>query len=929
MSDPIETHVDPAAELGMLRARVAELEREREQHAKTQQALQRSEERFRLLAEHIPGVIYLCQNDERYSMLYLNDEVERLTGYPKEDFLDQSRSFVDLYHPEDADDIAPAVDAALSARRPFELVYRIKHRDGTWRWVHEVGVGVFRDDALAYLEGFLTDITDRTLTERRLLASEQQTHQLFDAIQDGVVLLNLDGEVVECNNAFPAMHGLTRQELFDRPFKSIIDEESLPKFDAFLRSLRAGQHFYTEAVDLRADGSRFDIEVHGWPFRFLGEPSILAIVRDITDRKEVEAALRKSEQRYQTLATLTPSGIFHTDHEGRCTYINDHLGELMGLTLESAKGFGWADSVHADDREDVISHWRETVGEGRPFRHEFRLGSGGDTPRWVLARATPQLDADGKPVGFVGAVTDITDHKKAMSRLKRSRDRLETEVEQHSEALRESESRFSTMLGNIPGVVYRCACDEHWTMRFISDRVETLVGYPASDFIDNTVRTYASVIHPDDCGKVTRGVLAAIDRQRHYDLEYRVIHRDGTVRWVYETGQGIFGDVGQLLYLDGAIIDVTAHKRAEQELERIFDLSLEMLCIAGFDGRFKRVNPAMTKTLGYDEHELLSRPFLDFVHPDDREATVREMEALSEGKPTIHFENRYLCKDGSTRTLAWMAMPVTDEGVIYATARDMTTVREANERARKLQSELAHVGRLSTMGEMATTLAHELNQPLYALCNFIQGCILRMESGTIEQGQMLDTFRQIMQQAERAANIIRRVRAFTRKRPVVPVEFDINHAVEEVRALLAAEAQAHDVKLVLELEEPTSAIVADRIQIEQVLINLARNGIESIAESDPATRRVTIRTRSADEGVQIDVIDTGGGLRGISADELFEPFQTTKPNGIGMGLSISRSIVEAHGGQLTMSCDGDLGMVFSVAIPSRFAVIAGQGGIGM
>lgn len=248
--------------------------------------------------------------------------------------------------------------------------------------------------------------------------------------------------------------------------------------------------------------------------------------------------------------------------------------------------------------------------------------------------------------------------------------------------------------------------------------------------------------------------------------------------------------------------------------------------------------------------------------------------------------------------------------------REISERHRAEEKARSHQNQLAHVWRVSTMGEMATTLAHELNQPLSAISNFARGCVRRIEIGVDKPHEIIDALRQISTQSERAANIISHIRAFVRKDEPSVADIDANEMVSEITTLMAAEARRHDATLILDLSRDIPLVVADKVQVEQVILNLISNGLEAMNANKDRSRTLTIRVQKTAVGeVEIAVHDTGPGLPPGAADKIFDPFFTTKSEGLGMGLSISRSIVEAQGGRLWLEQDKRTGTTFHFTLP--------------
>ena len=240
----------------------------------------------------------------------------------------------------------------------------------------------------------------------------------------------------------------------------------------------------------------------------------------------------------------------------------------------------------------------------------------------------------------------------------------------------------------------------------------------------------------------------------------------------------------------------------------------------------------------------------------------------------------------------------------------------AEAEARERRAELAHVHRHNTMGEMASGIAHELNQPLAAVVNYARGAVRRLKQNAVEPGELLAVLEQVAAQAERAAAIVRRIRAFIRKEEPRHVALDFNKILSETADLMTAEAERAGARLILDLAKGLPRVHADAVQLEQVIVNLVRNAVEAMAQASSPMRQITLRTmRAADGAVEIAVEDTGPGLPKDGGERLFEPFFTTKVDGLGLGLSISQSIVEAHGGRLTAAPGPRGGAVFRFTLP--------------
>jgi PAS domain S-box-containing protein len=366
--------------------------------------------------------------------------------------------------------------------------------------------------------------------------------------------------------------------------------------------------------------------------------------------------------------------------------------------------------------------------------------------------------------------------------------------------------------------------------------------------------------------------------------------------------------------------DITERVEAEEAYRNLVENSLQGIVIQQ-DDRIVFANRAAAEMIGYSIDELKSFDMdnvRDLIHPDDVELVwERWMRRRAGVSQPLHSEFRLVRKDGATRWIETFAAAIEHRRrpavqVVYI---DVTDRRRAQEDARLRQQELAHVLRRRTMGEMAAVLAHEVNQPLAAIINYAHGCTERLRTGTGTADRLLDALDEIKGQALRAGAIIRRLRGFVRKGELHRVQLQLNSLVDEVIKFVAPEAQVRGVNLLVDLARDLPPLEVDALQIEQVILNLLRNALEAIYESPGERPLLAIRTGAVDEGIELAVRDSGAGLHPAIAAEIFEPFVTSKQDGLGMGLSICRSIVDAHGGRLWHTRNADRGMTFRFILP--------------
>jgi len=361
----------------------------------------------------------------------------------------------------------------------------------------------------------------------------------------------------------------------------------------------------------------------------------------------------------------------------------------------------------------------------------------------------------------------------------------------------------------------------------------------------------------------------------------------------------------------------------EYRLRAIIESEPECVKLQAEDGTVLEINPAGLKLVDADKPEdVIGKKIYCVVAPEYIEFYRESMRRVFAGEALV-YEFKAITLKGRTAWMETHGVPLRDaRGNIYALlgiTRDITEHKQADEQTRRHQAELARVARLSTMGEMATGIAHELNQPLSAIANFARGCIRRLKADGMNPDELIEPLEEVCEQAERAGEIIRHVRDFVRKSELQLKPIDINQVVRAVVKFTELEARQQGTIVRLDLDGGLPQVHGDSIMIEQVICNLVRNAVEAMAEASSPRREVTISTRAVgNDSVEIEIRDTGPGIDGAIIDQVFDQFFTTKPDGVGMGLSISRSIVESHGGHVRAESGRASGATF------RFTLQAGK-----
>ncbi|WP_448207900.1 sensor histidine kinase [Azospirillum sp. sgz302134] len=374
---------------------------------------------------------------------------------------------------------------------------------------------------------------------------------------------------------------------------------------------------------------------------------------------------------------------------------------------------------------------------------------------------------------------------------------------------------------------------------------------------------------------------------------------------------------------------VAGRIRAEEALraEHAFRKAMEDSLTVGMrardlEGRIIYVNPAFCRMVGFSAEELVGRgPVMPYWLPEDLQHTEEVFRAVLAGNaPPNGFELRFQRADGERFDALIYEAPLIDAKGRHTgwmgSVLDITERKRAEELARRQQERLQQTARLISMGEMASTLAHELNQPLSAIASYCTGCLNRLRSGTVQTDELAAALDKLAAQARRAGQIIRRVHDFVRKSEPNVAPCCLAGVVEDCVALMDGDARQQDVRLLLEVEDGLPAVPGDRILLQQVVINLMRNGIEAMAHAPPEERTLLIGVAAGNGAVTVRIRDRGCGISPEHAENLFSPFFTTKTEGMGMGLNICRSIVEHHQGRLWFEPAPEGGTVFLFSLPA-------------
>lgn len=699
-----------------------------------------------------------------------------------------------------------------------------------------------------------------------------------------------------------------------------LEEEDRPAFRAaFARAAETG------AVDVEArvrsgDGSLRRIAMTGRlaPGGEGRARRMIGVVADVTARHRLEEVLREAAEPLRLAQALSGIGVFDGDlTTGRVNW-GDGLDRIYGI---SAATLGndyerWRLLVVPEDRGALERLAADAMAQHEPrldFGFRFRRPDG--DIRMVKGVASFIYREDGTPLRVVGVNVDVTKAVEA-----------ETALRESEERLRLAQDAAGIGMWDHDLVTGRTICSEAYCR---------IYGLDSAGPGHQSVEDWLAQVHPDDRARMALTVEEAIV-YGHFEAEYRMIRTDGTKRWLAARGMTIRDAAGRPRRFLGLAADITALRESELRLR----LAIEAtgLCTWDIDVRTGKAvwSPNHFDAFGYPRSPGGSASYAmwrDTVHPEDWPRVRKAVESWRDAK---RFRLTYRIRrvdDGAERWMESIGRPLefaadgTPERLIGITV-DVTEREATRARLQLVQAELLHVSRLGEAGVMASALAHELNQPLTASASAIQAArrMLARPGDASPPGVAADVAEALdlaAAQTLRAGEIIRRLRDFVARGEGDKRLEHLPDLIHEAVELAAIGARQHRVHVAVDLPADLPQVVADRVEIQQVVFNLVRNAVQAMAEA-PATaasrRELTVTAEVTGEEVEVAVADTGPGLPAGVAGRLFEPFVTTRRDGMGIGLSICRTIIEAHGGRLwAMPNPGGGGTVFRFSLPAHQA----------
>lgn len=673
-------------------------------------------------------------------------------------------------------------------------------------------------------------------------------------------------------------------------------------------------------------------------------PLLFAVLQ--SRQRATQTLLSNNLKLLKAIMDGTTDVVFVKDLAGRYLLINRAGAAAVGKPAAAIVGLSDLDLFEPEGAEKARMLDRQVITSGMPTTYE-QQGVKQSADRSYLITKGPYRDDDGEIQGVIGIAHDVSPLKRA------------------AETVAASAQRFRMLAALSPTGIFEY--DNAGNNIYVNQRCCDI--YEMTE--EQLLRSEGwSLVHPEDLPRITEAwrhftATGHVD----YEVEFRLRWPDGRLKHVLAAAVPLVDEMGETRGFIGNILDLTSRKAAEaalreseQRFRQLAESISEVFWLREINPfRILYINPAYEASSGRTCASVYADglSFLEGVHPDDRERILKDLPEQERGPFVEEF--RIVRPNGDIRWIQARHSPVRDSAGnvvrIAGVASDITEQRAAREvlrqtnedlerrvaqrtqallhtndqlrhemqerlrseeRLREQQAQLAHALRLSTLGEMAAELAHEVNQPLSAITNYVRGTQRRMQAGNISLEEVLTTLETIGGEAQRAAEIIRRTKRFVASQPQSRAPLNLKQLVGEALAMLDHEVRERNVQVVLDLESLDSRpVLGDGLQILQVIVNLLRNALESLEARTDGDCRIELSIRADDDRVELSLSDNGAGLPETSEERIFEAFYTTKTEGLGLGLPISRSIIEAHGGRLWSERAKHGGAIFRFTLPIR------------
>lgn len=751
--------------------------------------------------------------------------------------------------------------------------------------------------------------SELSAAQERLAKSEYDFRLIVDNIPGLVALLAPNGEVEVVNHQFYGYFGKTLDELKQWGANDTIHPDDRPRaMDAFSKAVSEGTPYDIEQRFRRRDGAYRWFANRGYPLR--GPDGAITrwcvLLTDIDERMRAEEALRASEHDARLIIDTIPALVWCQLPDGSNEFISKGWHEFTGIAPEESHGWGWQASFHPDDLPPLLNKWASMLVSGEPGEIEARLRRRDGVYRWFLIRAEPFRNEEGAIVRWYGTSTDIEDRKRA------------------EQALESRGHDLKLIIDTIPTLSW--STEPNGSVDFLSRRWLDFTGLSADQAHGFG---WSQAVHPDDAPGLLQSWQAALASGHMPDLEARLRRADGVYRWFLFRANALCDETGRIAKWYGTNIDIEDRKRAEEEVRRKEALltKAQRLSLSGtFSWRVDSEDVVFSdeayRIFGFAPGSLVTLARIAAsVHPDDRALLAEQIGGARGPGGDQTYSIRLRMDDGAIKYLRASSQDTIDEAgrrEYVGAVQDVTARHIAEESLDKARAELAHVARATSFNTLTASIAHEINQPLSGIITNASTCLRMLNADPPNVDGARETARRTIRDGNRVSDVITRLRALFAKKEFTPESIDLNEVAREVLTLVANDILRHRVVVQSDFDGDLPLVMGDRIQLQQVILNLLRNALDAMSGVNDRARRLLIRTECEQDGsARFSICDAGVGLDGQNVDRIFDSFYTTKSGGMGIGLSVSRSIIEKHRGRLWAERNEGPGATFAFSLPPQ------------
>jgi len=728
---------------------------------------------------------------------------------------------------------------------------------------------------------------------RRTRAAKDALANVVDGIPALIWNTSPDGSADFSNQRFRDYTGFSSEQLRGRGWLDALHPEGR-KVEELRAAFAAREPFENEVRIRSANGDYRWFVLRMTPLR--NEQGTIVkwygTASDVEERRRAMEALRDSEERWQAVFEHNPTMYFIVDEAGTILSVNPFGAEQLGYSVNELVGRSVLNVFHETDRAAIQRNAASCLEQlGQSMSWEARKVRKDGTVLWVRETGKAMLMKE-RPVILI-VCEDITERKRLENRL--------------AEAQRISHT--GSFAYDVAGRRLIYSSEEHHRLFGF----DPAAGMPAP-------KDWALRIHPDDRARAVQTMEQRLRERTDYEVDFRIVLPDGSLKYIHSISHAVLSPSRDLVEIVGTSTDVTDRRRAEYLTQQVFERSPDLVGILGRDYRFRRANPMYETFWGIAAEKVIGMHIRDVVGKEmfDRLAKPN-LDRCFSGEEASYAE--WFNAPGGRKYwfVTYSPLRLESERVeaVLIIARDLTERMLASEKLRDAQMQLAHANRVATVGELTASIAHEVNQPIGALVTNAHAALRMLSAEPPDLNQAHEALGDIIKDGRRVSDVIDRIRALVKKTPAQTDLLDINETIMQTIALIRGEILRNGVSLETQLTKDLPSIRGDRVQLQQVIMNLVMNALESMGTVDEGTRELQIVTgKDRDNQIFVTVGDSGPKLTSESLDRFFEAFYSTKSHGMGIGLSICRSIIEAHGGRIWAAANVPRGATLHITLPT-------------